>query len=138
VTENRGEVETIAWCGRQPADTMSPCGQLAPCYLFVRNRMASCGWQHFKRDMELIAVDGGMDLSEASVGRAMHSHQLQLIIFAASPYAVLWLRERDYGSVLHTIAGLESSENSPLSYGPDFGGCPGRWSRFVLVAFQQA
>jgi hypothetical protein len=33
--------------------------------------------------MELIAVDGGMDLSEASVRRAMQSHQLQFIIFAA-------------------------------------------------------
>ena len=60
-----------------------------------------------QKDMELIAVDGGMDLPEASVGRAMHSHQVQLIIFAASPCAVLWLSENDYGSVLHTIAGLE-------------------------------
>ena len=69
MTENRGGVQTRAWRGRQPADTMSSCRQTAPVYLFVY-RIASPGWQLFKRGrIEWLRMRGRV-LSDASVGRA--------------------------------------------------------------------
>jgi hypothetical protein len=46
-----------------------------------------------------------------------------------------WLSQVDHAS--QTTVGFERSENFTLSCSPDFGGCPGRWSGFVLVEFQQ-